>query len=34
MEALDSQQREFAERAEGVAAEFAENAYEWRGDMP
>lgn len=34
MQALDSRQREFAERAEDVAAGFTENAYEWQGDMP
>ncbi|PSQ25500.1 acyl-CoA dehydrogenase [Halobacteriales archaeon QS_9_68_17] len=34
MQVLDREQREFAERAEEVAADFAGEAYTWRGDMP
>ncbi|TKX79634.1 acyl-CoA dehydrogenase family protein [Halorubrum sp. SD626R] len=34
MQALTAEQREFAERAEAVAAEFAEDAYTWEGDVP
>ncbi|WP_276274036.1 acyl-CoA dehydrogenase family protein [Haloarcula litorea] len=34
MQALTAEQRDFAERAEAVAAEFADDAYTWRGDVP
>ena len=34
MQVLDREQREFAERAEEVAADFADEAYTWRGDVP
>ncbi|SEP24588.1 Acyl-CoA dehydrogenase [Halogranum amylolyticum] len=34
MQALTQEQREFAERAEDVAATFANNAYTWEGDLP
>ncbi|WP_254273968.1 acyl-CoA dehydrogenase family protein [Haloarcula marina] len=34
MVALTPDQREYAERAESVAAEFADEAYTWRGDVP
>ncbi len=34
MQLLDQDQREFAERAESVAAEFADDAYTWQGDLP
>ncbi|QLG61751.1 acyl-CoA dehydrogenase family protein [Halorarum salinum] len=34
MHTLSPDQREFAERAESVAAGFAEDAYTWQGDLP
>ncbi|QIO20905.1 acyl-CoA dehydrogenase family protein [Haloarcula sp. JP-L23] len=34
MRTLTAEQREYAERAESVAAEFADEAYTWRGDVP
>lgn len=34
MGTLTAEQRAFAERAEDVAAEFADEAYTWRGDVP
>ena len=34
MSTLDPEQRAFAERAESVAEEFAEDAYTWQGDVP
>lgn len=34
MQGLDPEQREFAERAEEVAVEFADEAYAWQGDIP
>ncbi|ELZ28404.1 acyl-CoA dehydrogenase [Halogeometricum pallidum JCM 14848] len=34
MRALTAEQREFAERAESVAAEFTDDAYTWHGDVP
>lgn len=34
MRSLTEEQREFAERAEDVAAEFTDDAYTWHGDLP
>jgi len=34
MQALTAEQRDFAERAESVAKEFADDAYTWHGDVP
>jgi hypothetical protein len=34
MRTLTAEQRDFAERAESVAAEFADEAYTWSGDVP
>ncbi|MFB6223587.1 MAG: acyl-CoA dehydrogenase family protein [Haloarcula sp.] len=34
MSTLTMEQREYAERAESVAAEFSEEAYTWHGDVP